>query len=218
MKLINRRPIAIGRAQRTLRDDRFFIVATDDTHAPRQYFAGLQLSRVKVVVLETPEGSGESSPGHVVYRLWSEFEAVKAKGEVQSGDEFWILLDTDHHVRETHLPGTTEALRRAHQSDFEIAMSNPCFELWLLLHHENVASGTQFVRCEEVEQRLCAVLGSYTKSKLKSEHFPLRLVREAIRRARALETSPDNPEGRWPQSAGTRVYRLLERVLPLDPS
>jgi hypothetical protein len=66
MSLLNRKPLSIGRAQRSLRDDRVFVVATDDTYAPQQYFEHLALARVKVIVLPTPKDSGLSSPSHVV--------------------------------------------------------------------------------------------------------------------------------------------------------
>ena len=48
MSLLARKPVRIGRAQREARDDRVFLVATEDTHAPAQYFAELAFPRVKV--------------------------------------------------------------------------------------------------------------------------------------------------------------------------
>jgi len=217
MSLLNRKPLSIGRSQRALRDDRVFVVATDDTYAPEQYFENLPLPRVKVVVLPTPKDSGLSSPGHVVDRLKVAFQNVAQKRQIQAGDEFWVFLDTDHHIRDAHLQATLDALLTARQAGFEVAISNPCFELWLLLHHEDVAPGTTFAKCAEVEQKLRDRLGEYNKTSVKAGHFPLGRVPDAIRRARALEAAPDDPEGHWPQQAGTRVYRLVERVLPSRP-
>jgi hypothetical protein len=108
-----------------LRDDRVFVVATDDTYAPSQYFAHLQLSRVKVVVLPTLADSGLSAPVHVVDRLKDAYTNVKNKGEIQADDEFWVFLDTDHHFKGGHLQGTLLALQTARQKGFEIAVSNP---------------------------------------------------------------------------------------------
>jgi hypothetical protein len=217
MSLLNRKPLSIGRAQRALHDDRVFVVATDDTYAPEQYFEHLPLPRVKVIVVPTPVGSGLSSPGHVVERLKDAFRNVSQRKQIQSGDEFWVFLDTDHHVRDAHLEGMLEALLTARQVGFEIAISNPCFELWLLLHRADVAPGTIFSNCGEVVQKLRDTLGQYNKTSIKVGQFPLARVPDAIRRARALETAPDDPTGPWPQQAGTRVYRLLERVLRLPP-
>jgi len=217
MSLLNRKPLSIGRAQRQLRDDRVFVVATDDTYAPHQYFEHLPMPRVKVIVLPTPKDTGLSSPGHVVERLREAFHIARQRRQVQQGDEFWVFLDTDHYIRDQHLPGMLDALSRARQSGFEIAVSNPCFELWLLLHHEDVAVGSMFTAAAEVENRLRACLGSYNKALIVAGQFPMARVPDAIRRARVLETSPDMPEGLWPQKAGSRIYRLLERTLPQTP-
>ena len=218
MSLLNRKPASIGRAQRSLRDDRCFVVAAEDTDAPEQYFEALSFHRVKVVVLPTPRNSGLSAPGHVVERLKAAFELFKEKSEVQEGDEFWVFLDTDHHVRGTHLPGTLTALRTASQAGFEVAFSNPCFELWLLLHHVDVVAGTVFASCDAVGAKLREILGSYNKSAIKTGQFSVSGIPDAIRRARLLESNPDDPQCVWPETTGTHVYRLLERILSSSPS
>jgi hypothetical protein len=214
MSLLNRKPLSIGRGERVLRDDRVFVVATDDTDAPKQYFEQLSLPRVKVVVLPTLRGSGLSSPVHVVDRLKGAFEEVQKKNQVQEGDEFWVFIDTDHHFLGNHLEGTLTALRTARQVGFEIAVSNPCFELWLLLHHVDVPAGQSFSDCDEVGALLREMLGQYNKTNLKEGQFPMARVLDAIRRARSLEASPDETHSPWPKNPGSRVYRLLERVLP----
>jgi hypothetical protein len=213
MNLIGKKTIKIGRAERVQRDDRVFVVAAEDTYAPGQYFAALPLPRVRVIVIPTPANSGLSSPDHVVTRLKEAYDDVRFKGEIQTGDEFWVMLDTDHHVVGTHLRGTMTALQQARQVGFELAISNPCFELWLLLHHIDLPAGTVFEKSADVATRLGEVLGGYNKTAVSAGRFPLTLVPDAIRRARALESNPDNPEGHWPPSTGTRVYRLMERVM-----
>ena len=200
-----------------LRDDRVFVVATDDTYAPSQYFEFLALPRVKVVVLPTPVDSGLSAPSHVVQRLKDAFRTVTQRKEVQSGDEFWVLLDTDHHFQDKNLKTTLEAITKASQAGFEVAVSNPCFELWLLLHYANVLPGTVFSNCKDVIEQLKSCSGGYDKTSIKTGQFPMSRVPEAIRRARVLETMPDAPNGPWPQQAGTRLYRLLEGVMQSPP-
>ena len=46
-------------------------------------------------------------------------------------DEVWCVFDRDAHV---HVP---KALNEARQSDIQIAFSDPCFELWLVLHAQD---------------------------------------------------------------------------------
>ena len=211
MSLLNRKPVRIGRAQRAERDDRYFVVASEDTHAPKQYFEALTFRRVKVIVLPTEDGL--SAAEHVVDRLRDAFESAKKLKEVQPDDEFWLLLDTDHRIHRQHLAALKRALSDARKSGFGVAMSNPCFELWLLLHHEPIVRGTCFRRCDEVEQRLNKALGDYDKAHLKTNHFPRESIQTAIRNARNLETEPNAPTDLWPETAGTRVYLLLESIL-----
>lgn len=213
MSLIPRKTITIGRAERVLRDDRVFIVASEDSYAPEQYFDTLGLSRVKVIVLSTPVETCTSAPKHVVERLKDAYTEVRRRGQIQDGDEFWVMIDTDHHVSGSHLGGTLAAIKEARQSGFELAVSNPCFELWLLLHHVDLPRDTVFEKSADVATRLRTELGSYNKTAIKDGRFPLSSVPNAIRRARELESKPDDPEGHWPASTGTRVYRLMERVL-----
>ena len=214
MSLLNRKSTSIGRDQRVLRDDRVFVVAAEDTYAPAQYFEHLPLPRVKVVVLPTPNDSGLSGPLDVVERLKKAFKEVSQKRQVQMGDEFWVLLDTDHRFQGSHLKGTLTALRNARQVGFEIAVSNPCFELWLLLHHIDPPPDKPLTGYGAIEDALAMAVGSYGKKSIKAGQFPLVRVPDAIRRARALEELPDNPTEPWPKGIGTRVYRLMERILP----
>ena len=213
MSLIPGKRMSIGRAERPVRDAPAFVVASEDTYAPKQYFKALGLARVTVVVIPTPENSGLSSPWHVVERLKEAFRKFRNQDEIQGTDEFWVMLDTDHHMEDNHISGTLRALREARQSGFDLAVSNPCFELWLLLHHADLPEGKVFERSADVALSLSEVLGSYDKTAIGTGRFPLSLVPDAIRRARALESNPDDPDGHWPANTGSRVYRLMERVL-----
>ena len=210
MSLLGRQPVRIGRAEREYRDDRLFLVATDDTYAPSQYFEGLSFPRVRVTVIPN-DGSVASSPLHVVERMKEVFAGVRK--DAQDEDEFWVLLDTDHNVKDSHLGNLTSALQKARQVGFSVAISNPCFDLWLLLHHEAVPEGGGYGNYRQIETRLREVLGSYNKTNIGAGRFPLNRVGEAIERARALESNPDKPEGDWPKGTGSRVYLLLESIL-----
>jgi hypothetical protein len=214
MSPMDRRPAKIGRAERTLRDDRVFVVATEDTHAPEQYFRMLSLPRVKVVVLATPVDSGKSAPSHVVERLKSAFDGYRQRTEIQSNDEFWVPLDTDHHFDGRHLTGTLTAMKDAAKSGFKLAISNPCFELWLLLHHTDVQAGTVEVStCSRVNEVLRVVLPGYSKNALSPDQFTRPKIEDAVKRARRLAQSTGDHAERWPKQAGTQIHRLMEQLL-----
>ena len=146
MTLIPRQPRPLTRDSASLRDDRLFIVACDDTFAPKQYFDFFRLPRVQIHVIPTPDGSSAAS--HVLDRLLG--------FEHEEDDERWMLLDTDHCVQGTHLASFVEALAEAKRQRVNVALSKPSFELWLLLHHlEETALGV-LPAAKDVEEALRA--------------------------------------------------------------
>ena len=46
-------------------------------------------------------------------------------------DEFWAVFDRDEH------PNFSDALHRAKAAGVHVAYSNPCFELWVVLHFQD---------------------------------------------------------------------------------
>ncbi len=198
-----RRPLT--REEKAYRDDRLFIVATEDTHAPRQYLDALRNPRIKVRVL--PTESGLSAPGHVLQRLDEFLEAYRTIAE----DEFWLVLDTDHWVEANHIASFRQICAHALQKGYSLAHSNPCFEVWLLLHVAELHEDAQFSRCEQVVARLKDTLGTFSKRSLDMQLFSLPAVRLAIARAEKLDKGQND---RWPQKTGSHLYRLARKLLP----
>jgi len=47
-------------------------------------------------------------------------------------DEIWVVCDRDAH------PNYHQSIAQAHSQGIKVAASNPCFELWLILHFKEV--------------------------------------------------------------------------------
>jgi hypothetical protein len=197
---IHRKPRPLKRDADSLRDDRLFIVACDDTYAPKQYFNFFKITRVKVHVVPTEDGT--SAAEHVLERL--------RNIEHEEDDELWMLLDTDHYVHGTHLASFTAALAAAGQLGVSVALSRPCFELWLLLHHEEEAEVVPLRSAEDVESALRKRLGQYNKTNLRQEHFPLESVSSACLRAERLDSTVRG--GEIPGENTSRVYLLWKAI------
>lgn len=197
------RPLARGAG--TLRDDRLFLVACDDTYAPKQYFDFLRLSRVQIKVVETDDT--KSAAVYVLERL--------KQFNVEDDDERWMVLDTDHCIQGSHFPSFIQAITEARQAGIKIALSRPCFELWLLLHHVDEGAVTALANAAETEVRLRQVLGEYNKCNLKPEHYPLASIAAAITRAERLDAQVQG--GDKPDGNTTRVYQLLKAILASIP-
>ena len=159
MSLTYRKPRPLDRDQAIFRDDRIYLVACDDTYAPKQYFSFFGIPRIQVHVIPTTDGS--SSAMHVLERLL-EFEYI------QDLDERWLVLDCDHYIKPNHLKSFQQAINRARQEKVNVALSNPCFELWLLLHHvDQFYNVNGFANANEIESTLRKILKGYNKGRLR---------------------------------------------------
>lgn len=185
----------------SLRDDRLFIIACDDTYAPKQYFDFFRLTRVQIHVVPTLDGT--SAAAHVLTRLLSI--------DHHDDDERWLVLDVDHALNGDHVASFMEALKRAADNGIKVALSNPCFELWLLLHHQSERECSQLRSAQEVTTMLRAKLGSYNKTRLNQAHFPLESVSLACTRAKTIDRPCAHKD--IPDKPSTRVYRLMDSII-----
>lgn len=183
-----------------VRDARLFVVATEGARTEKQYFELFQSTRVKVEVVSTGEDN-KSAPQHVLSRL-AQFQEEYDLGPE---DELWLVFDKDRWFVE-------DVAQVAVESGYRLAVSNPCFELWLLLHFEqhDPADAT----CKHIEKRLKVCLPGYHKAKLKHALYTRDAVVRAVEAAKKL----DKAEGvRWPAFPGTHVYKLVEKLLEFWP-
>lgn len=194
-------PRPLARDKATFRDDRLFIVATDDTYAPKQYFEFFRFHRLQVHVIPTIDGT--SNAASVLERL--------LKIDYEVGDERWLLLDVDHHAQGPHLRAFAKAINKAVSKGVRVALSKPSFEFWLLLHHCDETEVGGLAEATAVERALRELLGGYNKTRLRLEDFPLHRVAEACRRARRLDETVGNHS--IPTRNTSRVYALWESIV-----
>jgi hypothetical protein len=204
MSLTQRKPRPLLRDADCLRDDRLFIIACDDTYAPKQYFEFFRIPRIQVHVVETPKEDSTSHAIHVLERL--------RKFEHDEDDELWMLLDTDHCIVKGHIKSFNRAIKDAGKQGIKIALSRPCFELWLLLHHVDESAVASLKNARESEAALREILGGqYDKTNLKIEHYPLAAIRNAYLRSKRLDEAVAG--GSIPEGNTSRVYLIWQAIL-----
>lgn len=120
-------------------------------------------------------------------------------------DECWCLFDVEWPE---HHPSLSEAVDLAQRAGVRLAISNPCFELWLILHHKD---HTQFVdtgSAESASRKLDVRKGKAIDA---GRYMPLRQV--AARRAELLEGRHAEDGTRFPQdNPGSGMFRFLRAV------
>lgn len=210
----------IRERREAFRDARLIVIASEGKDTERIYFKALAKEytnpRVHVHILKRSEDEkNNSSPEHVLEQL----NEYKCQYELEADDELWLVTDKDHWTEAMLSRVATECMQDV---SMYMALSNPCFELWLLLHLVDVSSLTPEEQRLWMENRrkskssnpylkvlLRQKMGSYHES----AYDVLTLIEHvevAIERARLLDK---NPADRWPQTLGTRVYLLAESVM-----
>ena len=133
-------------------------------------------------------------------------KAIK-KHSLKTRDEAWIVIDTDQWTDDQFDNIQKWATQDASGIHRDVAISNPKFEYWLLLHFEDVKGGEAAEKCAE---RLKKHLSKYKKGIDKSK-FDEKKIKTAINRAR---TRDENYCKRHTDAVGcTDVYKLVESIL-----
>lgn len=134
-----------------------------------------------------------------------EKEAKRTNDPKTSLDEVWCVFDRDEHDRSR----LSQAIDNARAANISVAFSNPCFELWLLLHYRE-QPGDQ--HRHDIQDAVGVYIPGYKK------YVPVEVVSDpsriaaAIQRARALAEQAEE-EGDPHRSPTTGVYRLVCSLL-----
>lgn len=201
-------------------DSKLIIIAAEGEFTEKIYFEALRKharnSRVHIKILERDEeNKHNSSPEYVLEQLMQ----YKTENPIEQDDELWLVIDRD---RWTIKSISAVAQRCVQDPSYHLALSNPCFELWLILHIVDVSleSEEEKIKIQKnrrekkntdpyLKRKLRALLGSYSESNYDADQLVIQ-VAEAIMRAEALEK---NKNARWPQGLGTHVYKLTKSIM-----
>jgi RloB-like protein len=130
-------------------------------------------------------------------------EKDRRKGRGRAHDEIWCVFDVDEH------PNLAAAITLADRHGINLAISNPCLELWFLLHFEDCNS---YLDRRDAQRRAQRHLRS---GKALADSALVALYErhdDAVSRAVRLDAKhrgDGSPEGANPSSG---VWRLIDRV------
>ncbi len=201
-----------------LRDPRQIIIAVEGAKREKQYFEWFaqQSTQVKVAVLAPQnvfdnqgnqvDDVGKVKPREILERLIR--YAEDPENYIEAHDCIWVVADADkfnahHEVEEFRKDFVSE--RRLISENRAIALSMHCFELWLLLHKQDLPKGKIFKDCPELKEYLGSIGGFDS-----TQEIPIASVEQAIERAKELDKD-SHPI--IPNTPGTKVYLLAEQLL-----
>lgn len=138
-------------------------------------------------------------------RARAQEQREEKRGRGKAHDEYWCVFDRDEH------PKFDEAVRLAEQEGISLAVSNPCLELWFVLHFEDQ---TAHVERDVIQRRSSKLLGC--DKTLSASALELLTnddgYTDASRRARRLEQKHEGDGSPQRSNPSSDAYRLVDRI------
>jgi hypothetical protein len=218
-----REPIPLIRQGGHINAEKLFILSYEGTVTEKKYFQDFRASiyfnnngLIEIVPLKRPKDKG-SDPFSVKKLLnWA-----KKEYGFKITDEFWLIVDRDDWESIHKLSFDDLVTECKKEENFYLAMSNPCFEIWLVFHLKNLS---EFSREEQALIFENAKIGNKNHidilvaqlqggdrgyNKRPNPNIYLPLTKTAIERAKSI----DNLEEDYPKSIGTHLYKLIEKLI-----
>ncbi|MDI9863908.1 RloB family protein [Flectobacillus sp. DC10W] len=205
------------RESNSLEKEKIIVLAFEGNDTEEIYFEEFKNSEIFndalifLHLLKRPKKDTNSAPNHVFKKLKKE---AKDEYNFKDTDELWMIIDTD---RWKNIPDIISECKK--QSNMFVAVSNPCFEFWLLLHIKDIAeyneeeldlmlkNGKVSSKKNYVDAKIVEILGAYNKSNPKPELF-LPTVDFAIEQATQLDENNDE----YPKKLGSHVYKVIMKL------
>lgn len=195
-------PLRYQRKHNVRETKKKYIIATEGEKTEDIYFSKFKeqnfRKNVFIKILPTKK-DGDSAPEKVLKRV-----KKYAKDNLidEKRDECWLVIDYDSwgdkKLNVIH--------KECQKSSYHLAVSNPCFELWLNLHQDNPKTPSKCSDCENELNKL--LLGNYSKNDFDVDKL-LKKLDKAIAKAKQLHKNKAEP---FPKQVGTHVYLLVEKL------
>lgn len=125
-------------------------------------------------------------------------EAAKSQDPNDHFDQVWCVFDIDEHLK---IP---DARQQARDNGISLVVSNPCFDLWILLHYQDLH---QHTHRDRVQSACRKHIPGYDKSPPCEELF--ERFNEAQKRAIALNKWHAS---RSTDSPSTNAHDLVAKI------
>ena len=137
MKRSRRSTPKLKRKNPRLEPKRRFILFCEGENTETEYFKAIRrICSSTLIAVETHGGVGV--PYTIAEKAIEKAKSLgltpksrRKKDSYEERDEVWAVFDRDEHHR------FNEAVMKCEQQKVGVARSNPCFELWLILHEQD---------------------------------------------------------------------------------
>ncbi len=179
------------------RDARLFIIIAEGEREDAYFrWFDARSSRLKVLIVDRPENA--SAPKHFIERI-NKAER-EDKYSPQANDQVWFVCDVDRwrdQIEELCVSCQQEP-------NWNIAISNRCFEVWLHYHSGSISHPSN-ISCTELKR----TLPSTSVGEFNCENY-CPLIEQAANNARSADAKPDSD---FPDAMQTKLYKLADAML-----
>ena len=195
-----------GYSQRKVRNRRprnVVLIVCEGQKTEVNYFKGFRERKSNVKII--PYHEKVTDPKSIVDVARK--QAKKEKIKVSEGDTVWCAFDVDENTNEA----LQSAVRMAEKNKIQIALSNPSFEIWFLLHYIFQRSE---LTTQEAIAKLKEFIPDYTKNMLVYGFLKDKLE-TAIERAKSLNAlHEENGIDHYTRESNpsSQVFRLIEFI------
>lgn len=210
--------------------EKFYVLSYEGELSEKKYFNDLRVSeyfnksgKIEVIPLNRKANEG-TAPTYVKARL----NEVKKRYRFKATDEFWLIIDKDHWEDNQHISISDLYESCRQEGNFFVALSNPCFEMWLVLHL------TKLSQISENDQQKLLDNAKVTRNKNYIDAYLADLIDKERNDGKkrgynkrpnpeiflpkindAIHNSREIPEkdGLYLETLGTHVYKLVEKLI-----
>lgn len=220
-----REPIPLVREGGFLEAEKMFVLSYEGKISEKKYFEDFRNSElfndsglIEIISLKRPTNRG-SDPISVKKLLLE----AKKEYRFKDTDEFWLIIDRDdwEEIHNHNFDKLVEDCKK--ENNFFLAMSNPCFEIWLILHLKDINEFDEEEKIKIMSNEKISNSKNYIDkvlSEIQGRGYNKRpnlrifspLTKTAIDRAKGL----DNENQDYPEQLGTHIYKLIEKLIVVE--
>lgn len=200
------------------------LVVTEGINTEPAYFDAIRSRFAAPTVELVTHGAGKGDPRVLTdaaldFRKKRKNQTRKKKlgiNQLEDFDELWIVFDTDV----LDLQKLNDGIAYAKSKGVNMAMTEPCFEFWLLLH--GLYTTAQMLKCKNVVPYLQKTFGwrSYSKDGKKTSEVRMLIeplvekskVSDAVQHAKRVRTHHKKANTLFPPNPSTQVDFLIEAI------
>jgi hypothetical protein len=196
-----RRKVAIRRVRKTL------LILCEGERTEPEYLNALKFEpsvrEVAAVEIRVAQADSGAVPLTLVRRA---IEArTRAVSENEEIDEFWCVFDVEWPINH---PNLAEAIALAEANEIKVAISNPCFEAWLILHFKEHGAWLDNHQAARLRRHLDNSVGKGIDPALYMPQVPTASTRAAKLEERHQQNGTSFPQ----DNPSSGMHRLIASV------